>query len=45
MTAWDLAFQSYEQTTQLNKARETAPLCQIIQSADSIAAGIFEIKD
>jgi len=42
MTAWDLAFQSYEQKNNLEKARETAPLCYLIQCADSLASGILE---
>lgn len=42
MTAWDLAFQSYEQKTNLEKARETTPLCYIVQCADSLATGILE---
>ena len=44
MTAWDLAFQSYEQKCNLQKARETAPLCYIVQCADSLATGILEHK-
>lgn len=42
MTAWDLAFQSYEQKTNLEKARETTPLCYIVQCADSLSSGILE---
>ena len=42
MTAWDLAFQSYEQKCNLEKARETTPLCYIVQCADSLATGILE---
>lgn len=42
MTAWDLAFQSYEQKTNLEKARKTTPLCYIVQCADSLSSGILE---
>lgn len=42
MTAWDLAFHSYEQKTNLEKARETTPLCYIVQCADSLSSGILE---
>ena len=44
MHAWDLAFQSYEQKMNINKARETAPLCILVQCADGISAGILETK-
>jgi hypothetical protein len=42
MTAWDLPFQSYEHKTSLEAARKTAPLCYIIQCADSLSSGILE---
>ena len=42
MTAWDLAFQSYEHKTSLDTARKTTPLCYIVQCADSLASGILE---
>ena len=42
MTAWDLAFQSYEHKTSLETARKTTPLCYIVQCADSLASGILE---
>lgn len=44
MHAWDLAFQSYEQKMNIQKARETSPLCILIQCADGISAGILEAK-
>lgn len=44
MTAWDVAFQSIEQTKNLQKARETTPLCYVVQCADSLASGILESK-
>lgn len=44
MHAWDLAFQSYEQKMNLEKARETSPLCVLVQCADGISAGILETK-
>ncbi len=44
MHAWDLAFQSYELKMNIEKARETAPLCILVQCADGIAAGIIESK-
>jgi hypothetical protein len=44
MHAWDLAFQSYELKMNIEKARETAPLCILIQCADGISAGILETK-
>ena len=44
MHAWDLAFQSYEQKMNIEKARETAPLCILVQCADGISAGILETK-
>lgn len=42
MTAWDLPFQSYELKTNLEVARDTTPLCYIIQCADSLSSGILE---
>ena len=44
MHAWDLAFQSYEQKMNIEKARETTPLCILVQCADGISAGILETK-
>lgn len=42
MTAWELAFQSAEQKANLQKAREIAPLCVIIQTADGLASALLE---
>ena len=42
MTAWDLAFHSAEQKANLQKAREIAPLCVIIQCADGLSTSLLE---
>ena len=42
MTAWDLAFHSFEQKANLQSARATAPLCAIVQSADGLASTLLE---
>ena len=42
MTAWDLAFHSLEQKNNLQMARETAPLCTIIQTADGLSSALLE---
>ena len=42
MTAWELAFQSPEQKANLQKAREIAPLCAIVQAADGLASALLE---
>lgn len=42
MTAWDLAFHSAEQKANLQKAREIAPLCTIVQTADGLASALLE---
>ena len=42
MTAWDLPFQSTEATKSLNTARDTNPLCALLQLADGFAAQIYE---
>ena len=42
MTAWELAFQSAEQKANLNAARNVAPLCTVIQTADSLASNLLE---
>lgn len=42
MTAWELAFQSYEQKSNLQTARSIAPLCAIIQSADGLSSSLLE---
>lgn len=43
MSAWDLAFQSNEERSSLNAAREICPLLSVLQAADGLSAGIFEI--
>jgi hypothetical protein len=43
MTVWDLAFQSPEQRANLQKAREIAPLCVIIQCADGLSTSLLEV--
>lgn len=45
MTAWELAFQSPEQKSNLNTARDICPLCALVQSADSLASNIIERKE
>lgn len=42
MTAWELAFQSFEQKSNLQTARNIAPLCVIVQSADGLASSLLE---
>ena len=42
MTAWELAFQSFEQKANLQAARTIAPLCAIVQSADGLASALLE---
>lgn len=42
MSAWDLPFQSNEEKSSLNAAREKCPLLTVIQAADGIASGILE---
>jgi hypothetical protein len=42
MTAWELAFQSPEQKSNLQMARDTAPLCAIIQAADGLSTALLE---
>ena len=42
MTTWELAFQSPEQKSNLQKAREIAPLCAIIQAADGLSSALLE---
>ena len=42
MTAWELAFHSPEQKSNLQKAREIAPLCAIIQAADGLSSSLLE---
>ena len=42
MTAWELAFQSGEQKSNLQTAKEIAPLCTLIQCADGLASALLE---
>ena len=42
MTAWELAFQSPEQKSNLQMARDTTPLCAIIQAADGLSTALLE---
>lgn len=42
MTAWELAFQSAEQKSNIQKAKEIAPLCTILQTADGLASALLE---
>ena len=42
MTAWELAFHSLEQKSNLQMARDTAPLCTIIQAADGLSSALLE---
>ena len=42
MTAWELAFHSPEQKSNLQVARDTAPLCIIIQAADGLSSTLLE---
>ena len=42
MTAWELAFQSYEAKECLNRASEKCPLLKLVQAGDALSAGILE---
>lgn len=42
MAAWDVAFQNPETRSNINQARLQAPLCSVLQAADTIAANILE---
>ena len=42
MTAWELAFQSPEQKSNLQMAMATAPLCTIVQAADGPSSSLLE---
>jgi hypothetical protein len=42
MTAWDLAFQSPEEKSNINAARDNYPLCALVQLADGMAANLLE---
>ncbi|MDO4496914.1 MAG: HD domain-containing protein [Bacteroidales bacterium] len=43
MGPWDLNFQSNEQKSSINAAKEKCPLLSLISVADQLAAGILEI--
>lgn len=43
MGAWNLAFQSYEEKSNISAAAETCPLLAIIQAADGMSAHLLEI--
>lgn len=42
MAAWDLAFNSPEARSNINAARDSCPLCSLVQSADTLAANLLE---
>jgi hypothetical protein len=42
MTAWDLAFHSPEQKSNLQAAKDMAPLCTLIQAADGLSSALLE---
>ena len=42
MAAWDLPFQSADEKSNLNAAKEHSPLITLVQMADGMAAGIME---
>ena len=42
MGAWDLAFQSYEATSNINAAANRCPLLALIQAADGLSSHILE---
>lgn len=42
MTAWDLAFHSPEQKSNLQVAKDMAPLCTLIQAADGLSSALLE---
>ncbi len=42
MTAWELAFHSPEQKSNLQMARDTVPLCTIVQAADGLSSSLLE---
>jgi len=44
MSAWSLAFQSYEDKCNISAAAENYPLLAIIQAADGLAANMIEAK-
>lgn len=43
MSAWDLAFQSYEQRGCLSAAAVNCPLLAVIQAADGLSAHVLEV--
>lgn len=43
MGAWDLNFESSEQKSSLNAAKDKCPLLALITAADGLAAGVIEI--
>lgn len=45
MSAWDLPFQSHEEMGNLNAARDKSPLVTLLQCADMLASGIYEIAE
>ena len=42
MSAWDLPFQSAEEKSSLNAAKEKCPLLTLLQCADGMSAGMLE---
>ena len=42
MTAWELAFHSAEQKGNLQAARDSSPLCAVIQAADGLSSSLLE---
>ena len=45
MSAWDLAFQSYELKNNISEASEKFPLLSIIQAADGLSAHLLEANN
>lgn len=45
MSAWDLAFQSYEMKNNISEASEKFPLLSIIQAADGLSAHLLEANN
>ena len=44
MEAWDLAFQSPEQKSNLGVAKGRCPLLNVVKAADGLASFILEVK-
>lgn len=42
MGPWELPFQSYDSKSNLNTAKETCPLLNLLQAADGLSSGITE---